>query len=76
VPVHEKARAEQLIQEVRALVKSASADVARLRKLTDDLRQLAAGLAQGAPAASGAAGSPPPQGEPAHDVVDAEYTRT
>jgi molecular chaperone DnaK len=73
VPVNEKARADQLIQEVRKLVKGQSGDVSRLRQLADDLRQLAAGLAaaQAAPAqGSGSAGADAP-----HDVVDAEYTR-
>jgi len=41
VPVNEKARADELIQEVRKLVKGQSGDVPRLRQLADDLRQLA-----------------------------------
>jgi molecular chaperone DnaK len=73
VPVNEKARAEQLIGQARELVKSQSSDVARLRQLTDDLRQLASGLeAQGTHAGDPAAGE---SGGP-HDVVDAEYERT
>jgi len=73
VPLNEKARAEQLIQEVRKLVKGQSGDVARLRKLADDLRQLHAGL----PAAGAARpeGAKPASSEAAPDVVDAEYTR-
>ncbi len=73
VPVNEKARAEQLIQEVRGLVKNQSGDVPRLRQLADDLRQLGAGLAATEPVRS--QGSPPPAGDAVHDVVDAEYTR-
>lgn len=43
-PMNEKARAEQLIAEIRGLVKSNSPDTARLRQLTSDLQQLAYGL--------------------------------
>jgi molecular chaperone DnaK len=73
VPANEKARAEQLIQEVRRLVKAQSGDVSRLRQLADDLRQLAAGLSATEPAAPPSSG--PPGGDAPHDVVDAEYTR-
>ncbi len=48
VPMNEKARAEQLIAEIRELVKNNSTDVARLRQLTSDLQQLAYGLASAA----------------------------
>src|SRR5262249_7630653 len=44
VPVNVKARAEQFIREIRQLVQSNSIDIARLRQLTSDLQQLAAGL--------------------------------
>ena len=40
VPPNEKARAEQLIGEIRELVKNNSTDVARLRQLTSDLQQV------------------------------------
>jgi molecular chaperone DnaK len=73
VPVNERARAEELIQEVRKLVKALSGDVSRLRELTDDLRQLAAGLASAEPAPAPTAGPPPAEAQ--RDVVDAEYTR-
>ena len=73
MPVNEKARAAELIQEVRKLVGGQSGDVARLRQLADDLRQLAAGLqaagTHGGGPAAGESGTPP-------DVVDAEYERT
>jgi molecular chaperone DnaK len=39
-PANEKARAEQLITEVRELVRTQSADVPKLRQLTTDLQQL------------------------------------
>src|ERR1700680_4668357 len=44
VPMNEKARAEQLIAEIRELVKDNSSDVARLRQLTSDLQQVAHAL--------------------------------
>src|SRR5436309_751409 len=44
-PMHERARAENMIQEIRQLVKDQSTDMARLRQLSSDLQQLAAGLA-------------------------------
>ena len=61
-PMHERARAESMIQEIRQLVKDQSTDMARLRQLSSDLQQLAAGLAasgytqETAGTASGAAG--------------------
>ena len=73
VPLNEKARAEQLIQEVRGLVKAQSGDLARLRQLTGDLKQLAAGLGTAEPAGAGTA--PHAEAEIPSDVVDAEYTR-
>ena len=38
VPMNERARAEQLISQIRELVKANSSDVARLRQLTSDLQ--------------------------------------
>jgi molecular chaperone DnaK len=50
-PTNEKARAEQLISETRSLVKSGSPDVARLKRLTSDLQQMAYGLTAAASSA-------------------------
>jgi molecular chaperone DnaK len=79
-PLHEKARAEHMIQEIRQLVKNQSTDMARLRQLSSDLQQLAAGLADTgyAQAAAGAAGGAGrdgrQQGSTADDeVIDAEF---
>src|SRR5499426_1546504 len=47
-PANDKARAEQLISEIRQLVKNNSSDVARLRQLASDLQQLGYGLASAA----------------------------
>jgi len=65
VPMNEKARAEQLINEIRELVKNNSADVGRLRQLSSDLQQVAYGLSSAAsgqergPDGGGSGGSRP-----------------
>jgi len=51
VPLNEKARAEQLISQIRELVKNNSSDVSRLRQLTSDLQQVGYGLSSSGPAA-------------------------
>jgi molecular chaperone DnaK len=86
VPVNEKARAEQLISEIRELVKNNSTDVARLRQLANDLQQLAYGLASAAESqqpppggqAGGRGGPQPggPQPSGGDDVIDAEFKET
>ena len=81
VALNEKARAEQLIGEIRELVKNNSADVARLRQLASDLQQVAYGLASAADrqATSGGeqggrtGGARPGGGD---DVIDAEFKET
>jgi molecular chaperone DnaK len=77
-PLHEKARAEQLITEVRDLVRQESTDVARLRQLTSDLQQLGYSLASaaaGQQAGVGGRGGGPSAGSGAgdDDVIDAEF---
>jgi molecular chaperone DnaK len=80
VPLNEKARAEQLITQIRDLVKNNSSDVARLRQLTGDLQQVAYGLSSSAAgqqsSQSGRPGetSGPQQGGRDDDVIDAEFT--
>jgi molecular chaperone DnaK len=82
VPMNEKARAEQLIAEIRELVKNNSSDVARLRRLTSDLQQVASGLASAAysqASSAGAQGGGPggtPPGGGGDDVIDAEFKET
>ncbi len=80
VPLNEKARAEQLISEIRELVKNNSSDVARLRQLANDLQQLAYGLASAAQSqetsggqTGGRGGGQPGGGD---DVIDAEFKET
>ena len=83
VSVNEKARAEQLIGDVRNLVKSNSTDVARLRQLASDLQQMthalsAAAYSQataGSPGNGGNGGRPSGPG-PSDDVIDAEFKQT
>jgi len=78
-PMHERARAEQMIQEIRQLVKDQSTDMARLRQLSSDLQQLATGLAAGGyaqetAASAGRAGQNGRQrGGASDEVIDAEF---
>ena len=80
VPMNEKARAEQLIAEIRELVKNNSTDIARLRQLTSDLQQVGYGLASTQSGASGgtqgdgSSGRQQPGGD--DDVIDAEFKET
>ncbi|MBW2122100.1 MAG: molecular chaperone DnaK, partial [Deltaproteobacteria bacterium] len=79
VPVHEKARCEQLIAEIRQAIKE-EAPVERLRSLTSDLQQAAHGMSAAAyqQASGGAAGQGGYSGTQRatgtdDDVVDAEF---
>jgi molecular chaperone DnaK len=84
LPVNERARAEQLISEIREQVKNNSTDVARLRQLASDLQQVAHALSSAAysQAAAGSSGNGPagsrPNGRPGatDDVIDAEFKQT
>jgi molecular chaperone DnaK len=81
LPVHEKARAEQLVADARqALEQQAGLD--RVRPLIADLQQMLSSLPASATASSatggnGAAGNGGAEGQPEteEDVVDAEFTR-
>jgi molecular chaperone DnaK len=79
LPVHEKARAEQLIAEARqALQEEAGLD--RVRPLSSDLQQLVQSLPSAAAAAAPGDGGPEGNGAAAdeagdEEVVDAEFTR-
>ena len=76
VPLNEKARAEQLIAEIRELVKNNSSDVARLRKLTGDLQQVAYGLSSTASSQASSAGGQGGGAGGGDDVIDAEFKQT
>jgi molecular chaperone DnaK len=78
-PMHERARADNLIQEIRQLVKDQSTDMVRLRQLSSDLQQLAAGLAassytqETAGSARSTGRDGPQRGAAADEVIDAEF---
>ncbi len=80
VPVQEKARCEQLINEIRQLLKEESPDPNRLRSLVNDLQQAAYSVStaayQQATQATGTYGADSSKKEEqkgGDDVIDAEY---
>ncbi|GAA4557847.1 molecular chaperone DnaK [Planotetraspora kaengkrachanensis] len=75
VPMHEKARAEQLVADARQAVKE-EAPVDRLRGLTAELQQIYHALGATAAGQPGPGpGRPERTGEPGDDdVIDAEFT--
>ena len=79
VPLNEKARAEQLISQIRELVQNNSSDTTRLRQLTSDLQQVAYGLSSsgsgGQGPESGRSSGPQPGGGD-DEVIDAEFKET
>jgi molecular chaperone DnaK len=79
LPVHEKARAENLATEARQVLRDENAPVERLRTLTADLQQVYQGLAMaGAPGGGQPGGQDgAPEGDRSgsdDDVIDAEFT--
>jgi molecular chaperone DnaK len=83
VPVHEKARAEQLIADARQALKDENPSLDRLQSLTSELQQayqaLGVGTAAGDGQTDGAAGGPGGARDGAgaggdDDVIDAEFT--
>jgi molecular chaperone DnaK len=83
LPVHEKARAEQLVADARAAV-AEQAGLDRVRPLISDLQQLvstlpsaaaASGAASGAGNGASANGGEAAEVEEDEEVVDAEFTR-
>ncbi len=84
-PANEKARAEQVISEIRTQVKNDPLDVPKLRQLTSDLQQIAHSLASAAynqaSAAGAGAGASAGEGNGGRptgtdDVIDAEFKQT
>ncbi len=77
VPVHERARADDLVAQARQSLKD-EAPLDRLRTVTGELQQLYQSLSaasQGQPAGEGAASSGSQgQGDDSDDVIDAEFT--
>ena len=81
VPINDKARAEELIADIRRLTKEDATDVARIRQLGSDLQQLAHALSSedyGQASASGAraGGSNGASSTGTEDVIDAEFKQT
>src|SRR6267142_1337829 len=75
-PANEKARAEQMINQVRELVRTQSTDIAQLKQLTGDLQQILYGLTSAAASQNQQTGRPG-QEEPRgpDDVVDADFKK-
>jgi molecular chaperone DnaK len=73
VPMHEKARAEQLVTEARQAIKD-DAPVDRLRSLSNDLQQLFHGLGAGSPAGSSTSSQETAASSEDDDVIDADFT--
>lgn len=81
VPANEKARAEQIIAEIRTQVKNDTPDLAKLRQLTSDLQQIAHSLSsaaygQATAAGAGAGGTNGGRPTSTDDVIDAEFKET
>jgi molecular chaperone DnaK len=74
-PLHEKARAEQMIADARAALKD-DAPMPRLRSLASDLEQMvhSLGIASSQPTGATAGRGARQAGGAADDVVDVEYT--
>ena len=80
LPVHEKARAENLVADARQALQDDSAPLDRLRSLTAELQQVYQSLTSASPGAQ--SGGPGPQSGPGpqrgaaddDDVIDAEFT--
>ena len=75
MPVHEKARIEQLVADLRQALKE-NADVERIKKLHSDLQQAAYSLSEAAyrkEQTAGTSETPPGGGGEGEDVVDAEF---
>jgi len=80
-PIDEKARAEQLISQIRELIRNKSTDIAGLRQLTSDLQQVGYGLSSAACSQSQApravsSASTGAQARGGDDVIDVSQRRS
>jgi len=75
-PANERARAEQLINEVRELVRTQSTDVSKSRQLTSDLQQIMYGLSSAAAAQQQAGTQQQTEQRGPDDVIDADFRKT
>jgi molecular chaperone DnaK len=73
-PAHEKARAEMLVTDAREAVKS-EAPLERVRELTSELRQVAAGLTSSERATGDGGGTGSATASADDDVIDADFDR-
>src|SRR5215467_13651219 len=73
-PANERARAEQMITQVRELVRTQSTDINQFRQLTNDLQQLLYGLAAAASQAQQTETRKTGTGGP-DDVIDADFKK-
>jgi molecular chaperone DnaK len=69
-PANERARAEDMINQVRELVRTQSTDINRLRQLTSDLQQVLYGLTSAPQEETRKTGTGGPD-----DVIDADFRR-
>jgi molecular chaperone DnaK len=75
LPVHEKARAEMLVNDARNAMKDEQAPVERLRSLSAELQQVYHGLGTTTEQPQGAGPAPSGPAQAAgDDVIDAEFT--
>jgi molecular chaperone DnaK len=75
VPVHEKARAEQLVGDAREAIQDQGTTLDRLRSLSAELQQVHQSLGVARPSGDGAQGpGGPGDGGDEDDVVDADFT--
>jgi molecular chaperone DnaK len=76
-PSNEKARAEQLIAEIRGLLNNEALDLTKVRQLTSDLQQVAHSLASAADGqATAVRGANGKASAGKDDVIDAEFKQT
>jgi molecular chaperone DnaK len=76
VPANEKARADQIITQIRELVKSESSDLAQMRQSTSDLQQIAHALSSAANPSAASAAHAGGASTNAEEVIDAEFKET
>ena len=74
-PVNEKARAQQMIETARNLLKDAAPDLANIRSLTSDLQQIVYGL-NAQPTTTNETPYPDNAYRDGDDVIDADYKET
>ena len=72
VPIHEKARGEQLIVDIRQAIKD-DADIQRIKSLTSDLQQALSSLSSATYQEATGGPAQPQRPRKDDDVIDAEF---